>query len=84
MNFEGPRRARILLRNMGLMNVYAQTATGRFLGAEMLAPGGEHLAHLLAWALQSAMTKAIAEVYGQRVDVFPHPVTGTPVVMPQR
>jgi dihydrolipoamide dehydrogenase len=38
------------------MNVYAETATGRFLGAEMLAPGGEHLAHLLAWALQNRMT----------------------------
>ena len=49
-------RARILLRNKGLMNVYAVTATGRFLGAEMLAPGGEHLAHLFAGALQNRMT----------------------------
>ena len=39
----------------GLLNVYAETATGRFLGAEMLAPEGEHLAHLLAWALQNGM-----------------------------
>jgi len=31
---------------------------GRFLGAEMLAPGAEHLAHLLAWALQTKMTVA--------------------------
>jgi len=56
VNFEDQGRARILLRNRGLMNVYAETATGRFLGAEMLAPGGEHLAHLLAWALQNRMT----------------------------
>ena len=56
MNFEAQGRARILLRNKGLMNVYAETATGRFLGAEMLAPRGEHLAHLLAWALQNGMT----------------------------
>ena len=56
VNFEDQGRARILLRNKGLMNVYADTATGRFLGAEMLAPGGEHLAHLLAWALQNRMT----------------------------
>jgi len=27
---------------------------------------------------------AIEEVYGQRVDVFPHPVSGAPVVMPRR
>ena len=56
VNFADQGRARILLRNKGLMNVYADTATGRFLGAEMLAPGGEHLAHLLAWALQNRMT----------------------------
>ncbi|HEY2967193.1 MAG TPA: dihydrolipoyl dehydrogenase [Casimicrobiaceae bacterium] len=56
VSFEDQGRARILLRNKGLMNVYAETATGRFLGAEMIAPGGEHLAHLLAWALQSRMT----------------------------
>jgi dihydrolipoyl dehydrogenase len=56
VNFEDQGRARILLRNKGLMNVYAETATGRFLGAEMLAPGGDHLAHLLAWALQNRMT----------------------------
>jgi dihydrolipoamide dehydrogenase len=56
VSFEDQGRARILLRNKGLMNVYADTATGRFLGAEMLAPGGEHLAHLLAWALQNRMT----------------------------
>lgn len=56
VSVEDQGRARILLRNKRLMNVYAATATGRFLGAEMLAPGGEHLAHLLAWALQNRMT----------------------------
>jgi dihydrolipoamide dehydrogenase len=56
VNFKDQGRARILLRNNGLMNVYAEFATGRFLGAEMLAPGSEHLAHLLAWALQNGMT----------------------------
>ena len=30
--------------------------TGRLLGAEMVAPQGEHLAHLLAWCIQQAMT----------------------------
>ena len=49
-------KAGALLRSKGLMNVYAETTTGRFLGAEMVAPGGEHLAHLLAWALQNRMT----------------------------
>jgi len=40
------------------VNLYGDFATGRFLGAEMLAPGAEHLAHLLAWALQAGMTVA--------------------------
>jgi dihydrolipoamide dehydrogenase len=58
MRFEDQGRARILIRNKGLMNLYADRASGRFLGAEMLAPGAEHLAHLLAWALQARMTVA--------------------------
>jgi dihydrolipoamide dehydrogenase len=56
IDFADQGRARIQRRNQGQLNVYADTATGRFLGAEMLAPGGEHLAHLLAWALQNRMT----------------------------
>ncbi len=56
--FEDQGRSRILLKNKGLLNVYGDLGTGRFLGAEMLAPAGEHLAHLLAWALQNKMTVA--------------------------
>jgi dihydrolipoamide dehydrogenase len=55
-SFEDQGRARIMLRNKGLLTVYADLATGRFLGAEMLVPAAEHLAHLLAWALQNRMT----------------------------
>jgi dihydrolipoamide dehydrogenase len=55
-SFENQGRSRILLKNKGLLHVYGDLATGRFLGAEMLAPAGEHLAHLLAWALQNKMT----------------------------
>lgn len=55
-NFTDQGRSRILLKNKGMANVYGDLATGRFLGAEMLAPAAEHLAHLLAWALQSEMT----------------------------
>jgi dihydrolipoamide dehydrogenase len=56
VSFEDQGRARVLLKNKGLLNVYADLATGRFLGAEMLAPAAEHLAHLLAWARQNKMT----------------------------
>ena len=58
VSFEDQGRSRILLKNKGLLNVYGDLATGRFLGAEMLAPAAEHLAHLLAWALQNKMTPA--------------------------
>ena len=46
-SFEDQGRSRIMLKNKGLLNVYGDLATGRFLGAEMLAPAAEHLAHLL-------------------------------------
>ncbi|MBI3524372.1 MAG: dihydrolipoyl dehydrogenase [Betaproteobacteria bacterium] len=58
VSFEDQGRARVLLRNQGLLHVYADIVTGRLLGAEMLAPEAEHLAHLLAWALQNKMTVA--------------------------
>ena len=57
-SFEDQGRSRILFKNKGLLNVYGDLASGRFLGAEMLAPGAEHLAHLLSWALQNKMTVA--------------------------
>ena len=57
-SFEDQGRARIMFQNKGLINVYGDRATGQFLGAEMIAPGAEHLSHLLAWALQSDMTVA--------------------------
>ena len=53
VSFEDQGRARILGKNKGLLNVYGDLETGLLLGAEMLAPAAEHLAHLLAWALQS-------------------------------
>ncbi len=55
-SFEDQGRARVKLKNKGLMNVYGDIASGRFLGAEMLAPGAEHLGHLLSWALANKMT----------------------------
>ncbi|HEV7394256.1 MAG TPA: FAD-dependent oxidoreductase, partial [Burkholderiales bacterium] len=56
VSFEDQGRSRILFKNKGLLNVYADLATGQLLGAEMIAPAAEHLAHLLAWALQNKMT----------------------------
>lgn len=49
-------RARVMGVNAGLLRVYGDRQTGKFLGAEMIGPRAEHLAHLLAWSLQSDLT----------------------------
>jgi dihydrolipoamide dehydrogenase len=57
-SFEDQGRSRVMLRHQGLLRVYGEQGSGLFLGAEMMAPEAEHLAHLLAWAHQSRMTVA--------------------------
>ncbi len=56
VNFEAQGRSRIMSKNKGILHIYAEPKTGKILGAEMIAPAGEHLAHLLAWAIQYKMT----------------------------
>jgi dihydrolipoamide dehydrogenase len=56
VSFENQGRSRVMLRNRGLLHLYADIATGRIAGAEMIGPEAEHLGHLLAWAIQSEMT----------------------------
>jgi dihydrolipoamide dehydrogenase len=69
VSFDDQGRSRVMLRNRGLLRVYGDPSTGRFLGAEMVGPDAEHIGHLLAWALQAGMTVA------QMLDMpFYHPV----------
>ncbi len=56
VSFEDQGRSRVMLRNKGLLHVYADVMTGRILGAEMIGPDAEHLAHLVAWAIQAKFT----------------------------
>ncbi|RMX04085.1 dihydrolipoyl dehydrogenase [Corticibacter populi] len=58
VHFRNQGRARIEARNQGVLRVYADTADGRLLGAEMVGPAAEHIGHLLAWALQQKQTVA--------------------------
>jgi dihydrolipoamide dehydrogenase len=58
VSFENQGRSRVMRHNSGILRVYGEYATCRFLGAEMIAPRGEHLAHMLAWACQARMTVA--------------------------
>lgn len=55
-SFANQGRARIDGQNSGMLALYADPSNGRFLGAEMIGPEAEHIAHLLAWALQQAQT----------------------------
>ena len=66
---EGNGRTRILGGEQGLVRVYADRQTGRLRGAAMVAVRGEHLAHLLAWAIQRGETaRAVLQL------PFYHPV----------
>ena len=58
VSFEDQGRSRVMLKNKGLLRIYADADTGCFLGAEMFGPRAEHLGHLLAWAHQTGMSVA--------------------------
>ncbi|WP_434627293.1 dihydrolipoyl dehydrogenase [Chromobacterium sp. CV08] len=69
VSFEDQGRSRVMGVNTGLLHVYADKADGRFLGAEMIGPRAENLAHLLAWSHQQRLTVE------QMLDMpFYHPV----------
>ncbi len=62
-------RALIMGKNRGLIRVYAEKASGKLLGAEMVCVKGENLAHLMAWCIQLNLT------VGQLLQMpFYHPV----------
>lgn len=55
VDFSDQGRARILGRNSGGIRVYADRS-GRLTGAEVIGPEAEHLAHILAFAIQDGQT----------------------------
>ncbi|MCD0504564.1 dihydrolipoyl dehydrogenase [Bordetella petrii] len=69
VDFGDQGRSRVMLKNKGMLHVYADISSGRFVGAEMVGPAAEHIGHLLAWAVQQQLTVA------QMLDMpFYHPV----------
>lgn len=69
VSFKNQGRSRVMLVNKGHLRVYADKQSGALLGAEMVGPAAEHLAHLLSWAHQMKMTVP------QMLDMpFYHPV----------
>lgn len=50
-------RARMILgKAAGIARIYGAKKDGRLLGAELMAPAGEHMAHLLSWAMGAGLT----------------------------
>ncbi len=56
VSYDNQGRATMLAQNQGVVRLYGCRKTGRFLGAEMFAPGVEHTSHLMAWAVQGQNT----------------------------
>lgn len=54
--FSRQGRARIKQENAGKIRIFVNEEDGRIRGCEMLAPDGEHLAHLIALAIQQRTT----------------------------
>lgn len=69
VRFENQGRAVARMENKGILKVFANPETGLLLGAEIFAPDGEHLAHLLAWSLDGKTT-----VFDLLERPFYHPV----------
>ena len=62
-------RALVMGENHGYFTLYAEHGSGQFLGAELFGPHVEHIAHLLAWALEQKLT--VSEMLAMP---FYHPV----------
>lgn len=54
--FSNQGRARLGQHHKGILRLYAEAGSGKLLGAEMCAPAGEHLAHLLALAIDRSLS----------------------------
>ncbi len=67
-DFKQQGRAFLINKNAGLARLYVEKNGGKLLGAQIAAPGGEHLAHHLAWAMEQELT-----VYDMLELPFYHP-----------
>ncbi len=56
VSFEGQGRSIVKLKEKGMLKIFAESSSGKILGAELFAPDGEHLAHLIAWGMAMKLT----------------------------
>jgi dihydrolipoamide dehydrogenase len=55
-SYDDQGRARVMAENRGRLRVYGEPGSCRLVGAEMIGPRMEHVAHLLAWSIATEMT----------------------------
>jgi dihydrolipoamide dehydrogenase len=56
VSFSNQGRSRVMGENHGLMRIYGDRECCTVIGAEMIGPRVEHMAHLLAWVAQERVT----------------------------
>lgn len=56
VSFEDQGRSRVMLKNKGILNVYFDKKTHLLMGAEMIGPSAEHVAHMLVWLIEKQTT----------------------------
>ncbi len=62
-------RGLVMGNNRGILRLYANKSDGLLLGAGMVAPRGENLAHLLVWSIEQGLT-----IFDMLQMPFYHPV----------
>lgn len=56
VSFEGQGRSIVKLKEQGILKIYADKESHMVIGAELQAPDGEHLAHLISWGITMNLT----------------------------
>lgn len=56
VSFEDQGRSRVMLKNKGLLELYFHPLSRLLVGAEMMGPSAEHIAHQLAWLIEKKTT----------------------------
>jgi len=69
VGYKGQGRAIVKHQEVGELEVYVDKTSHKIIGAELFAPDGEHLAHMIAWAIAANLS-----VYDALSLPFYHPV----------
>lgn len=56
VSFEDQGRSRVMLENKGVLELYFHPVSRLLVGAEMMGPSAEHIAHQLTWLIEKKTT----------------------------